>query len=69
MMPLNATTTCRPRQHLNLSERIKIQTLQRMGHSNRSIARILGRSHATINNEMKRGTVDQVKKVNGKIIQ
>lgn len=69
MMQLNDTTSLRPRQHLILTERIEIQTLQRMGHSNRSIARTLGRSHATINNEMKRGTVDQVKKVNGKVIQ
>jgi IS30 family transposase len=68
MMQLNDTTTSRSRQHLNLSERIEIQTLQRLGHTNRSIARILGRSHSTINNEMKRGTVDQVKKVNEKVI-
>ncbi len=68
MMQLNDTTTLHPRQHLILSERIEIQTLQRIGHSNRSIARILGRSHATINNEIKRGSVDQVKKVNGKAV-
>lgn len=68
MMRLNDITIRRPRQHLNLSERIEIQSLSRMGHSNRSIARILGRSHATINNEMKRGTVDQVKKINAKEI-
>lgn len=66
MMQLNDTTTLRSRQHLNLSERIEIQTLHRLGHTNRSIGRILGRTHSTINNEMKRGTVDQVKKVNGK---
>jgi len=65
MMQLNDTTTCRSKQHLNLSERIEIQTLQRLGHSNRSIGKALGRTHSTINNEMKRGTVDQVKKVNG----
>lgn len=67
-MQLNDTTTTIKGQHLSLAERIEIQTLHIQGHSNRSIARILDRSHSTINVEMKRGIVDQVKKVNGKKI-
>lgn len=66
MMQLNDITTSRKGQHLNLSERIEIQTLHRLGHSNRFIARILKRSHSTINDEIKRGTTDQVKLINGK---
>jgi IS30 family transposase len=68
MMQLNDITTFRKGQHLSLSERIEIQTLHRLGHSNRSIARILKRSHSTINSEIKRGTANQVKQVNGKKI-
>lgn len=55
-------------QHLKLAERIEIQTLHRQGYSNRSIARLIKRSHATINNEIKRGVARQVKIVNGKYI-
>lgn len=65
MMQLNGTMTCRPQQHLKLKERIEIQTLHRMGHTNRSITRILWKSHFTIKNEIKPGIVDHVKKVNG----
>lgn len=55
-------------QHLKLAERIEIQTLHRQGYSNRSIARLIKRSHATINNEIKRGIARQVKIVSGKYV-
>ena len=34
-------------------------------YSHRQIALEIGRSHATINNEIKRGTIEQKKKVDG----
>ncbi len=37
-----------------------------LGASNRQIGRLLNRPHATINNEIKRGTIKQVRIVNGK---
>lgn len=64
MMQLNDTVKSNKGQHLTLFERIEIQTMKRQGYSNRHIARNLGRSHATINNELKRGTAAQVKLVN-----
>lgn len=66
MMQLNDTVLRNKGQHLTLSERIEIQSMKRPGRSNRQIARYLGRSHATINNEIKRGTAMQVKLVNRK---
>ena len=51
-----------------MMERIEIQTLKRMGESNRFITKVLGRSHSTINYEIKRGTPVQKKFVNGKPI-
>ncbi|MDR0921110.1 MAG: helix-turn-helix domain-containing protein [Lactobacillales bacterium] len=38
--------------HLSSEERINIQTLKNEGYSNRHIAKILGRSSQTNNNEM-----------------
>lgn len=66
MMQLNNTGIPRKGQHLTLKERIEIQTMKRQGASNRLIAKKLGRSHATINNEIKRGTTSQVQLVNHK---
>lgn len=68
MIQLNNTSKPRKGQHLSLGERIEIQSLHDRGFSNRAIGRLLERSHATINNEIKRGTVDQVQKVNQKQI-
>ena len=68
MMHLNDTMPLHKGQHLRLKERIEIQVLKRLGKSHRFIAKQLQRSHSTINDEVKRGTVDQVKLVNGKRI-
>lgn len=66
MMQLNDTVLRNKGQHLTLSERIEIQSMNRQGFTNRHIARCLGRSHSTINNEIKRGTTQQVRLVNQK---
>jgi IS30 family transposase len=68
MMHLNDTTSPVKGQHLNLRERIEIQTWKRLDKSNRFIAKKLGRSHSTINDEVKRGTTVQKKLVNGKAL-
>ena len=52
-------------QHLSLQERIEIQCMLSKDYSHRQIALELDRSHATINNEIKRGTIEQKKKVSG----
>ena len=67
-MHINDTTGLSKGQHLTLSERIEIQSLKRLSNSNRFIAKVLGRSHSTINDEVKRGTAVQKKLVNGKPI-
>lgn len=48
-------------KHLSPFERGEIAALHREGHSNREIARRLGRVHQTIANELKRGTTIQLK--------
>lgn len=48
-------------KHLSPFERGKIAALHKAGHSNREIARRLGRVHQTIANELKRGTTTQLK--------
>ena len=65
-MHLNDITSLVKGQHLSLSERIEIQSWKRLDKSNRFIALTLGRSHSTINDEIKRGTAVQKKLVNGK---
>ena len=67
-MHLNDTTSPLKGQHLTLRERIEIQTWKRLDKSNRFIARELGRSHSTINDEVKRGTASQKKILNGKAL-
>jgi transposase, IS30 family len=48
-------------RHLRERERYKIEGYKEIGLSNREIARILGKSHSTINYEIKRGEVIQRK--------
>lgn len=54
-------------QHLTEIERGEIFSLHNLGLSNRKIADAIGVCPQTINNEISRGTVDQVKKINGKL--
>lgn len=53
--------------HLTLLERGEIAVLYARGESNRQIATLLGINRQTIANELSRGQIDQVKKVNGKL--
>ena len=52
--------------HLTQSERGEIAVLHAQEKSNREIAKLLGINRQTIANELTRGQVEQVKKVNGK---
>src|SRR5574341_39902 len=56
-MQENYTTTY---NHLSLAERQLIEKWFKEGMSRRQIAKLLGRSHQTINNEVKRGQVQQM---------
>jgi|SRR5690625_908313 len=62
MTQLNDNTPERKHKHLSLEERAQIEILKRVGHSNREIARRIGRAPQTVNNEVKRGTVLQKRK-------
>lgn len=53
--------------HLTEIERGKIASFHSLGYSNRQIAKAIGVSPQTINNEISRGTIEQIKKVNGKV--
>ncbi|MCC4509779.1 helix-turn-helix domain-containing protein, partial [Limosilactobacillus reuteri] len=57
--------------HLTKEERVMIATLKSQGLSNRAIGRQLGVNQQTINNELNRGTVRQLRrqKSNGKIYE
>lgn len=55
-------------KHLSFKERAKIELLIQQGHSAYAIAKILGRASNTIRNEIKRGTVEQIKQYNKKIM-
>ena len=65
MVQTNNTTIMSKGQHLSLQERIEIQCMLSKDYPHRQIALELDRSHATINNEIKRGTIEQKKKVDG----
>lgn len=57
----NDTINSRKQKHLNYKERVKIQIRLTDGWSAYRIAKELGRASNTIRNEIKRGTVPQVK--------
>ena len=54
-MQMNYTTKGK---HITEKERHLIEKWKKEGKSNREIGRLLGKSHQTINNEIKRGSVD-----------
>lgn len=58
----NHTTSARKGKHLSYSERSQIAILKQENYSNRRIASVLERAPQTINNEVKRGTVTQLKR-------
>lgn len=61
MDTINNTSVLRKNKHLNKFERGQIAALHNEGLSNYKIAKRLGRSINTITNELKRGTVRQIK--------
>ncbi|SKA04350.1 helix-turn-helix domain-containing protein, partial [Selenihalanaerobacter shriftii] len=58
---LNNTPKSRKNKHLNAYERGQIALLHSEGMSAYAIAKRLGRASNTIRNELKRGTVSQIK--------
>ncbi|SDL28293.1 IS30 family transposase [Lacicoccus qingdaonensis] len=68
MTQLHDTTESIKGKHLTKAERAQIEILKQENYSNRDIAARLGRAPQTINNEIKRGTVRQIRrqKQNGK---
>lgn len=58
----NNTTLTRKGKHLSYAERVQIAVLKQENYSNRHIAHILGRAPQTINNEIHRGQVTQLKR-------
>src|SRR5699024_9945780 len=68
MTQLHDTTESIKGKHLTTDERAQIAILKREKYSNRQIAARLGRAPQTINNEINRGTVQQMcrQKQNGK---
>lgn len=57
----NDTPICRRNKHLNQFERSKIEILTSLGYSPYAIAKMIKRAPNTVRNELKRGTVPQVK--------
>lgn len=64
-------TNLRKGKHLSYSERCQIAILKKESYSNRQIAKVLGRVPQTINNEISRGTITQLKRQiqNGKVYE
>lgn len=69
----NTTTTSRKGKHLSYEERCQIEAYKKLEKplSNRAIARLLGRAPQTIHQEIKDGTVRQIRrqKSHGKIYE
>lgn len=57
----NCTTERQKNKHLNYDERMLIQIRLKDGHSPYKIAKELGCASNTVRNEMRRGTVEQIK--------
>ncbi len=66
-----SNTNLRKGKHLSYSERCQIAILKKESYSNRQIAKVLGRVPQTINNEISRGTITQLKRQiqNGKVYE
>jgi hypothetical protein len=62
MDTINNTPVCRKNKHLNAFERGQIAALYNEGFSPYAIGKRLRRASNTIRNELKRGTVLQIKK-------
>jgi IS30 family transposase len=62
MTQTNSITNLRKGKHLSYRERCQIAILKKESYSNRQVAKILNRAPQTINNEVKRGTITQLKR-------
>lgn len=58
---LQFTSTSRKNKHLTLTERVKIELLLQEGKTAYAISKVLERPINTVLNEIRRGTVDQIK--------
>ena len=58
----NDNTLRRKGKHLSYSERAQIAILKKENYSNRQIAKVIGCVPQTINNEIHRGTITQLKR-------
>ena len=68
MNQVYSTIKIRKYKHLNLQERSQIQILLKQGNSITKISKMLRRSRTTIYNELKRGTVPQIKQNKKKVL-
>ena len=64
-MSTNYSTTNQSYKHLSEAERGEIEAYLSVGLKPAEIARRLGRNRSTITREINRGSITQVKKVNG----
>ena len=64
-MPTNYSTTNQSYKHLSEAERGEIEAYLSVGLKPAEIARRLGRNRSTITREINRGSITQLKKVNG----
>ena len=64
-MSTNQSTTNQSYKHLSEAERGKIEAYLRVGLKPAEITRRLGKNRSTITHEINRGSITQVKKVNG----
>lgn len=64
MTQTNCNINSRKGTHLSYSERCQIAVLKKEDYSNRQIANVLQRAPQTINNEINRGTIIQLKRQN-----
>lgn len=61
----SSTKTIKKYKHLNKTERENIERWLKEEKSKSEIARLLDRNRSTITREIKRGTVTQIKTING----
>lgn len=55
-------TDSRKGKHLSYQERCQIQIFKKVAYSHRAIAKLLGSAPQTIHNEVRRGTITQLKR-------
>ena len=61
MTKTHFSTSDRKSKHLSFKDRSQIELLKQQGYSNRAIARMLRPASQMIHNEIKRGTIEQIR--------